>query len=149
MRNSILLIVLLVAATGLHAQTYKWKDASGRIQYSDSPPPPGAKEVQRLSTGAGAAPAPATKQKPLADQDADFRKRLAERQEAEAKQAKAQEEEQVRSRNCEQARGQAASLETGGRMVRLNEKGERITLDDAERDRALADARKQIEQWCK
>jgi glutaredoxin len=41
-----LLLLLCVAAT-VNAQPYRWIDEKGRVQYSDTPPPPGAKDVQR------------------------------------------------------------------------------------------------------
>jgi hypothetical protein len=150
MRKSILVLFLAVATSAAFGQAYKWRDASGRIQYSDTPPPAGAKDVQQLRK----VPASVTSTTPdaaksIADQDAAFRKRLVERKEAEAKQAKAAEEEQVRARNCTQAQGQLAALESGGRMVRLNAQGERITLDDAERERAAQETRKAVESWCK
>jgi len=150
MRKAIVLFTLMLIATTGWAQAYKWRDANGRIQYSDTPPPPGAKEVQQLrKPAAGPVVGTPAGGKSLADQDADFRKRIAERSEAEAKQAKAAEEEQVRARNCEQAKGQLAALESGGRMLQFNEKGERIALDDAGRERAKADSQKAVETWCK
>jgi hypothetical protein len=150
MRKSILLLVLAMVATAASGQAYKWRDSSGRIQYSDTPPPAGAKDVQQLRK----APAPPTSAAPsaaksIADQDAEFRKRLVEQKEDEAKQAKAAEEEQIRARNCTQAKGQLAALESGGRMVQLNAQGERTSLDDAGRERAKEEAQKAIEGWCK
>ena len=41
-----LLLLLCVAAT-VNAQPYRWIDEKGRVQYSDTPPPPGAKDVQK------------------------------------------------------------------------------------------------------
>ncbi len=32
-------------------QVYRWVDASGRVQYSDQPPPPGTKNVQEKNVG--------------------------------------------------------------------------------------------------
>ncbi len=151
MRRLSLLLILLLVATTSWAQTYKWRDPSGRIQYSDTPPPAGAKDVQQLrktSPGPGSS-APTTAGKSLSDQDAAFRKRLVEQKEGEAKQQKAAEEEQMRARNCEQAKGQLAALDSGGRMMQFNEKGERLVLDDAGRERARADAQKAVDAWCK
>lgn len=150
MIRSILVFVIALAATAAFAQTYKWRDPDGRIQYSDTPPPANARDVQQLrkpppAPTTGAAPAA----KSYADRDADFRKRLAERQEAEAKQAQAAENERIRARNCEQARGQLAALDSGSRVVRFTEQGERIALDDKERELARLDALKAIEDWCK
>lgn len=143
--------VMLVLSCGLSwGQAYKWRDANGNVQYSDTPPPPGARDVQQLrKPAAGPATGAAGGTKSYSERDAEFRKRLVEKQENEAKQAKASDDEQVRVRNCEQARGQLAGIESGQRMVRLNAAGERIALDDAERATARADAVKAIETWCK
>jgi hypothetical protein len=150
MRKSVLVLILAAAASVASGQAYKWRDSSGRIQYSDIPPPPGAKDVQQLRKApappASAAPSSA---KSIADRDAEFRKRLVEKKEAEEKQAKAAEDEQVRARNCTQAKGQLAALESGGRMVQLNAQGERIALDDAGRERAKQEAQEAIASWCK
>jgi hypothetical protein len=149
MRKHILILVLAVFASAAFGQAYKWRDASGRIQYSDTPPPPGAKDVQQLRKVAPPPTSSTPAAKSIADQDAEFRKRLVENREAEAKQAKAAEEAEMRARNCTQAKGQLAALESGGRMVQLNAQGERTTLDDAERERAKQEAQKAIEGWCK
>ena len=39
-------LTLLLAGTVLAGQVYKWKDADGRIHYSDTPPPAGGKVTQ-------------------------------------------------------------------------------------------------------
>ena len=153
MPKTICLLVLLAAAGSLSAQTYKWKDPSGTVQYSDSPPPANARDVQQLRKTTGATSAPATaatpQPKPVTDAEAEFRKRMAARQDAEAKQAKAQEDEQVRARNCEQAKTHLAALESGNRVARYTDSGERVSLDDAEREKAKIDAQKAIQLWCK
>ena len=43
MRNLLALAVLCGCAALAQAQIYKWKDANGNTQYSDTPPPPSAK----------------------------------------------------------------------------------------------------------
>lgn len=144
-----LLLLLACCTTVAVGQTYKWRDANGRIQYTDTPPPAGAKDVQTMQKTRPSGPsAPAAAAPSVADQEAQFRKRLAEQEESKAKAAKADEEERVRARNCEQARGQLAALQSGGRMVRFNDAGERIAIDDAERERSTAEAQKAIENWC-
>jgi glutaredoxin len=39
--------VLLTIACGASAQLYRWTDASGRVHFTDSPPPAGARNVQK------------------------------------------------------------------------------------------------------
>ena len=152
MSKTICLLVLLAAAATLSAQTYKWKDASGTTQYSDTPPPPGARDVQQMrKVPLSSAPAAAgtTQTKPAADAEAEFRKRMAARQDADAKQAKAQEEEEMRARNCEQAKNHLAALESGNRVARYLPSGERVALDDSERETAKVEAQKAVQSWCK
>ncbi|OIQ80262.1 hypothetical protein GALL_379830 [mine drainage metagenome] len=49
--KSMILILLLVLAVQAHAaDPYKWRDAAGQVHYTDQPPPPGAKDVERPST---------------------------------------------------------------------------------------------------
>jgi glutaredoxin len=42
-----LLAFLLLLAGTASAQPYRWVDEEGRVQYSDTPPPPGARSVQK------------------------------------------------------------------------------------------------------
>jgi hypothetical protein len=151
MRKLVLLLILASVAASSFAQTYKWRDASGRIQYSDIPPPAGAKDVQQIrkSSGIPSGPSGSGASKSVSDQDADFRKRLADKQEAETKQNKATEEERVRAHNCDLAKGQLAALESGARLMQLNAQGERVALDDAGRERAKQEAQQAVESWCK
>lgn len=46
----LMLMLPLQAATG--AQLYRWVDANGTVQYSDQPPPPQTKKVQRIGAQA-------------------------------------------------------------------------------------------------
>ena len=153
MTKTICLLVLLAAAASGAAQTYKWRDANGAIQYSDSPPPGNARDVQQLRKTPGApssAPAAsgAAQSKPVADAEAEFRKRMSAREEAEAKQAKARADEETRVRHCEQAKSHLSALESGNRVARYLPSGERVALDDNEREQAKAEARKAIQTWC-
>jgi hypothetical protein len=142
------LLILSLVTSLAFSQAYKWRDASGRIQYSDTPPPPGAKDVQQLRKPA-AGPAPATAPKTLSEQDTEFRKRLAEKQEADTKQAKAAEDDQTRRRNYDQARGQLQAIESGGRLVQFNAAGERIAMEDAQRELLRIESQKAVAEWCK
>ena len=48
--------LLLAAACGAQAQQYRWVDEKGRVQYTDTPPPPSAKRVEKKKLGTGSAP---------------------------------------------------------------------------------------------
>jgi glutaredoxin len=45
--RSLIALLLSVAALTAQGQQYRWVDEKGRVQYTDTPPPPTAKDVQR------------------------------------------------------------------------------------------------------
>jgi len=47
-------LALLLAAGLAQAQAYRWVDKNGRVQFTDAPPPSGAKDVQKLAPAAEA-----------------------------------------------------------------------------------------------
>ena len=66
------LLVLLAAAAGLaQAQQYRWVDESGKTQFGDTPPP-GAKQVSKMSIEAPAKPAAAPLPFELAELQKNF-----------------------------------------------------------------------------
>lgn len=162
------LVAGLVAAAALllalpaQAQ-WKWRDATGRVTASDMPPPREVPEKDILQRPAGvrapvtppaaasaaaaaASAAPAAKP---ADKELEARKKAAEQQ----AQAKAKADEQrlaaIRADNCQRARSHLATLESGQRMARVNEKGEREVIDDRTRANEMQRAREIIASDCR
>ena len=193
-------LVLVPAAQA--AEVYKWKDASGKTVYSDTPPmthtpyttlsgkklltpqPPksaGATaeavvdssvppaDAAKTGTGdaakagtdadkgtadagkAGAAPAG----KAAADPAAEKKAKDAAAKEAAAKEAakKQQEERQAAEKKakeqaCKNARSRLAQFQQGGRIYRLNEKGEREYFGDKEISVELEQAKADVEENC-
>src|SRR5947207_5857891 len=133
----LLAIFLALAFCGAAtAQTYKWTDPNGRVQYGDTPPAD-ASSVTRLRGASGSAPAPApeaskdaaAKDKSLSPEQA-FKKRQQERDEADQKAAKERAEAEQNRVNCEQARASLRQLESGQRVSTVNAAGERVYLDE-------------------
>lgn len=156
-------IVILACIAGFATvpalgQTYKWKDADGKIHYSDQPPPPGAKEEATVKRKPGAqAPAPAgdakaapaaNKAKTYQEQEAEFRKRQVEAAEKDAAERKKAAEEAEKKQNCAKAQAQVATLQAGGRVTRVNANGEKEYLSDAQIAQDLESARKSVASWC-
>jgi glutaredoxin len=52
-------IGLLVCSLTAYAQMYRWTDEQGGTHYTDTPPPPSAKGVQKKSVRSGDTPSPA------------------------------------------------------------------------------------------
>jgi hypothetical protein len=151
--GALLLAILLPA----QAQ-WVWRDKEGRVTASDLPPPRdiGDKDImqrpeqvlRKVSApppASGAAPAV----KPAVDPALEAKRRNADAQE----QAKARAEEervsQQRAENCRRARAHVAALETGQRIARTNEKGEREILDDKGRAEEMRRANEVIASDCR
>jgi hypothetical protein len=158
-RLALMLALMLVAALPAHAQ-WKWRDKSGQITASDLPPPHDIADkdiLQRPDPAVRrplpvAAPAPSAASAPArrgADKELDARKRAAEQeQQAQAKAAEEKRAEQ-RADNCRRARSQLAALQTGQRIARINDKGEREILDDKGRADEMRRANDVITSDCK
>ncbi|HEX2541679.1 MAG TPA: DUF4124 domain-containing protein [Caldimonas sp.] len=153
---------------------WKWKDKTGRVQYSDLPPPPGTPEADILgkpgiqrrtvavppgaassaaSTVAASTAAVSAASSPLAPRTVDPELE-AKRKKTEAEQAaktKAEEDRVAAARadNCARAKSHLSTLESGVRLVRANEKGEREFIDDKQRADETRRVRDTIKADCK
>ncbi|MBV8122632.1 MAG: DUF4124 domain-containing protein [Burkholderiaceae bacterium] len=151
---------LLMALGGLcialpaHAQ-WKWRDADGHVQFSDRPPPASVPDkdilqqpsqstrvvVQNLNdaraaaASAASAAAAAASSANAAKADAD--KKAKEKKEADDAQRKKDEERArqaaIKADTCSRAQNQLRLIDEGTRIVTTNAQGERIYLDDAQR----------------
>lgn len=158
LRATALALALAGAATLAQAQ-WKWRDKSGQVNVSDRPPPmdvaekdilarPTPESLRRPAPAPAASAASAPLRGPL-ERDMAQRRRAAD-QEQSAK-AKAEEERVAaqRAENCRRARNHMAALESGQRMARVNDKGEREVLDDRGRAEEMRQAREVIASDCK
>lgn len=155
----------LLTALPADAQ-WKWRDKDGRITISDLPPPRDVPEkdilgrpstaAQRAQAAAAPSPAsataaafPASAPSTALEREVKARQRAAE--EEKAAKAKAEEERNAarRAENCRQARNHLAALDSGQRMARTNDKGEREVLDDAARAQEAQRARDVIASDCR
>ena len=154
--------LLLVAAGTTGAAQYQWRDAGGRMVFSDQAPPasvpPGriVKAPAQVAVPAPAAAPPAPAASPAgapaalsaADQEFAFRKRMEERAEQEKKAAEQAQRQLQLAKACADAQGDIRALESGQRISRINAAGEREFLSDAERAQRLSSARKSVSERC-
>ncbi len=174
----VLAIVLALVCTAAGAAShYQWRDGSGRMVYSDMPPPSDVKAVQilRRPPSAPAAadsqpavapsapsaatpgtvsapPAPTANAAPgnsIVERDAQFRKRRTERMEAETKQQEKTLLAEKTARACEDMRASLRTLESGARVNRVDANGVRQFVSDVERAQHGAELRRTIAQDCK
>ena len=169
MLRILVLSVLSVLAAGAQAQVYKCVDASGKTTYEQSPCPAGAKSTA-ISRTVPPAPPPAAPAagdgradkagkagksakaegpKTAAELEQDFRKRRQEQEKLQEKEEQKLAEAKMREENCRNARTQAINLESGVRLSRVDEKGDRNYLSESQVEQEKANSRKLVEQWCK
>jgi hypothetical protein len=147
MRSVALLAALLlpIAAT---AEVYSWKDANGKIHYSDRPPAEKGQGARLL------APEPVTTddadkvRKGAADKRLEANKSANEGKAAAEKAEKQRAEDAQRQQDCERSRVGLQGLESGQIRFRIGPSGEREALEDSARDAELANARRAVEANC-
>jgi hypothetical protein len=152
-------VATLLLAAEARAQ-WKWRDSRGQIHISDIPPPrdiPDKDVLQRADltprkpppAAAPAASVPAAAAKPPLDPELEERRKRAEQEQAARTKADEQKLAAVRKENCQRAREQLATMESGQRIARIKPDGEREILDDEQRAREARRARDLIATDCR
>lgn len=135
--------VAVLFANPAAAALYKWTDANGRVVYSDQPP---AGNEKYEIVGGAAPPSNPNAVKDLAAKEAEFRKRQTDAAKAEKKSDAERVKQAKLNEMCERARANVRTLAAEQvALVRHNEKGEAVPVDDATRRRE----RVEVEAWIK
>jgi len=143
----IALLSMVFVAFAASAQVYKWVDEKGVSHYSETPPPDGnAAKIELKSSTGNPPPVPQTDWK---QKDLDAREKRIEK-EQQAKQREAQEkiDASARRNNCRATRRRLDDLETPGAVFERNDKGEKVYLDDAQREREIAVLQANAKKYC-
>lgn len=139
----------LAVASASYADVYRFVDSKGQVQYTDRPETLPAELLAKLKSQR-------TDNSVIADRvAADLKARDAE---AKAKEANAkatadkQKAEQItatdKANRCTQARARYESVTTTGRVYSLDDKGERVYMDDKQLEQARTTAKEQMDTWC-
>jgi len=142
---------------------WKWRDSRGQVHISDTPPPrdvPDKDVLQRPDPGVRRAPPPApaaasaaavpgAAAKPPVDAELEERKRKADQEQLARKQADEKQRKKAREENCNRAREQLATMDSGMRIARVRPDGEREYLTDAQRAAEAQRARDAIASDCR
>jgi hypothetical protein len=155
-RLPVLALVALLAAPAGAQQLYKFVGPDGRVQYTDRPPA-GAQKVEKVTSSrvstigsAGASGGEAGKApKTAAEQEQAFRQRRAEAEEKAKKDEKVAQETTAKNAYCASARRELTSLQSGQRIVRTDDKGERVFLEDAQIQQEIARVQRDIATNCR
>mgnify|MGYP003694323863 CR=1 FL=1 len=160
--------VLVLVSLPAEAQ-WKWKDTSGRIQYSDLPPPAGTPDQDILSRPTAprrcrhrragrlgrrrprsAPPWRSSAVMPKGvDPELEAKRKKAEDDVARQEEGRAGARRGRQADNCSRAQTQLRDLESGLRVIRTNEKGEREYLDDKQRAEETKHAKDMIAADCR
>ncbi|OAJ71871.1 hypothetical protein A7976_10490 [Methylobacillus sp. MM3] len=163
---------LLMSAT-VSAEVYKWKDKSGKTQYSDTPPlsnipyttlsgkksaqpeqpAPAAgtdpKKVEEAAKGGKQPAAAANPNDPKNKVSEDLKEKAAKEAEAKKQQEEKQQAEmKAKDQACKAARSKLAQFEQGGRIYRVNERGEREYYGDKEIAAEIENAKSDVAANC-
>ncbi|MDC8770870.1 DUF4124 domain-containing protein [Roseateles albus] len=166
LRFSLLGMLVLCAAGPVQAQ-WKWRDASGKLQFSDLPPPQGTAEKDILqrpknqqqerivivpygtSSSAASAPLPVAS----GPSKTDLERQAREKQEDKDAQRRQRENEaklaEQRRDNCLRAQENMKLLQDGVRLTRNNDKGEPIVIDENQRAEEMQRTRSIINSECR
>ena len=146
--RAIALLLLGFFATAALADIYSWRDADGSVQYGDVPPP-GAIGIRKLHAPGAPAAELDQARRAQADKELASKKRKLDAEEAAANAEKEKTASEDRQRNCTQAKSYLRALESGERISRTQENGERAYLDDQARAQETESARRAVDSWCK
>jgi hypothetical protein len=154
-------VLLCVLALAVPAQAqWTWRDKDGRINASDRPPPrdvpdkdiltrPAVRATAARTAASAASAAASTAATAPQDRELEARKKAAEQDRAAKGKADEERVNAQRADNCRRARSQLAQLESGQRLSRINDKGEREVLDEPARNAELQRAREVIAADCR
>ena len=153
MKRAIALALALAVSPVALAQLYKYLDKDGKTVYSDQQPT--NVESKRIDVPGSAAPAPANNGKTVAgnksalEKDKDLEKSREEAREKQKKTAEAAQKADAAEQRCRQLREAYQTYAEGGRIQKLNDKGERVLLDDADIEAERNRTRREMEEACK
>lgn len=140
------LIVLLAIGGPAAAGMYKWVDEQGNVQYSQQPP------AGRQAESIKAPPPPSSSADEetarLKQQMEGFDERQGDRAKAAAEQQQSADVEAQRKANCEMARTNLQTLTSRG-QISIKEGDEYRRLSEEERQAKIAEAQKQVDEFCK
>jgi hypothetical protein len=150
-------VIAALLFSGAASAQYVWLDAKGGKQFSDQPPPasvprknilkePSSEPRADTDSTTAAKPAATSATAPLstAERNADFRQRRMEQADKDKKAADEKAVAADKTAYCARARAYQRSLEDGMRIASTDKNGERIMLNDDQREVEIRNTRKLV-----
>ena len=127
---------------------YKWVDETGETHYSQTYPT-GNYEVEKIRNAPPPADDPEQVKQQLQKQVDDMNERAREQEDTKKEAISEAEYQKIIKENCANARKNLGALNEGGRKRYLTPEGEVVRLTEEERQSRIAEANKQIKEYCK
>lgn len=162
-RVAVIFFVCMLTPFSVFADIYKYKDSDGKWRYTDVPPRSDVKydvisrkkedpnKNSKIMTKAEVLQATAAPKSDKAALDTTKGKEAAKADAEKIKAAQlavAQESAAIKEENCRMAKMNLAMYQQGGRIKRVNEKGEPVMLSDADIASGRVSAQKEVDQYC-
>lgn len=140
----LLVIMIMLAGSPLHAEIYKWVDENGQVHFTQHPPEQEA-TVITPDVNSKVNKTSSKRQKEI--------QRWLNAQEAEQQQINKKEHERKQNdaesrKKCAEARDMLRTYEQSSGVYRLDEQGNRKFGNKKDKHNALVWARAQVEKWC-
>ena len=154
--NKILIasIVMFLSIT-VNAEIYKWVDKHGQTHYGEKPPENNKSKQFQLRNE----PAPSVSKEKTVKNPAETKSRLEKQQKLiralsdDRKQKKEDRDKKQRMakqrvRNCANSKDNLRRYQSSSSVYKVDDKGNRVTLPGAERDKSIQRARDEVKKWC-
>lgn len=137
--------IAALAVASAHAQMYKCVDAGGTTHYTDKPGPECKGEKVDIRPAPPISGKLDARKEDLGGQEREFRQRQMDQARKDQDDARQLEKQK---RDCARMHAEYRRLTSGVRLARVNEKGERVYVEDAERDRRAGQLKADIARAC-
>jgi hypothetical protein len=141
-------LAMTFAGSAIANEIYKWTDEEGNVHYEDRPT--GAATEERLQMTYNRTDRSDVQRRVQARVDARTAREEAQSVAAAAEQEAAESAAIAaeRAQKCEKSRARLESYLQSRRLYRTDENGERVYLDDTQREEARRKAEEQITEFC-
>lgn len=155
--KNLMLVTLMMFCINAFAEVNKWIDEDGRVHYSDQMPPSSTKKILSSTPKAksSAETSNATESgdsgepKSIAEREAELRKKQKADKVAADKAAKEQASKEANQESCNQTKLNLKALQGEMRIMELDANGERVYLDDEQRQQRIVKTQQEISKLCK
>ena len=146
--SAALLVALTGPATTAASQIYKYTDADGTVHYVDRPTGAATEERVAIVSRPTDRAAVQTRVEGRLDRQQAAEDARSARADARQQEAAARAEREQRAQKCQEYRSRLETYVQSRRLYRQGEDGERIYLDDAEREAARQKVEDLVAEYC-